>query len=141
MLNQQVKQRLVMTLNQNWRFEMIKSEIITSLSKQLTHLPEKVIADSVNHIIDHMSNTLSHGNRIEVRGFGSFSVRYHPPRNAHNPKTGEKVKADAKYTPHFKPGKELREKVDASKHLYALKLSDNDDDEDEERGAYGGSAF
>ena len=81
----------------------------------MTHLPEKQVTDSINHILELMSEALINGKRIEIRGFGSFSLHYRPPRNAHNPKTGEKVITDAKYSPHFKPGKELRERVDASK--------------------------
>ena len=94
---------------------MIKSELIESLAAKMTHLPEKQVADSINHILELMSEALINGKRIEVRGFGSFSLHYRPPRNAHNPKTGEKVVTKAKYSPHFKPGKELRERVDASK--------------------------
>ena len=67
-----------------------------------------------------MSEALINNQRIEIRGFGSFSLHYRPPRNAHNPKTGEKVVTMAKYSPHFKPGKELRERVDASREKYEL---------------------
>ena len=94
---------------------MIKSELIANIAAKMTNLPEKQVADSVNKILDIMSRELVKGNRIEIRGFGSFSLHYRPPRNAHNPKTGEKVVTEAKYSPHFKPGKELRERVDASK--------------------------
>ena len=94
---------------------MIKSELIANIAAKMTDLPEKQVADSVNKILDIMSRELIKGNRIEIRGFGSFSLHYRPPRNAHNPKTGEKVITEAKYSPHFKPGKELRERVDASK--------------------------
>ncbi len=90
---------------------MIKSELIASLAADMTHLPEKRIMEGVNLILQTMSNALVHGERIEIRGFGSFSLRYHPPRNAHNPKTGEKVVTKGKHTPHFKPGKALRERV------------------------------
>jgi integration host factor subunit beta len=94
---------------------MIKSELIANLAAKMTHLPEKQVTESVNHILELMSDALIQGKRIEIRGFGSFSLHYRPPRNAHNPKTGEKVVTEAKYSPHFKPGKELRERVDASK--------------------------
>lgn len=94
---------------------MIKSELIASLSEKLTQLSEKQVAESVNHLVNMMSNSLTQGQRIEIRGFGSFSLHYRPPRNAHNPKTGEKVVTEPKHSPHFKPGKELRERVDASK--------------------------
>lgn len=94
---------------------MIKSELITNLTQKMTHLPEKDIASAVNLILDGMTDELCGNGRIEIRGFGSFSLHYRPPRNAHNPKTGEKVITQAKYSPHFKPGKELRELVDASR--------------------------
>lgn len=94
---------------------MIKSELISSIAAKMTHLPEKKVSESINYILELMSNELIKGNRIEIRGFGSFSLHYRPPRNAHNPKTGEKVITEAKYSPHFKPGKELRERVDASR--------------------------
>ena len=96
---------------------MIKSELIAKLAAKMTNLPEKQVADSINHILNIMSNELISGKRIEIRGFGSFSLHYRPPRNAHNPKTGEKVVTEGKYSPHFKPGKELRERVDASKKV------------------------
>ncbi|KTD19589.1 integration host factor subunit beta [Legionella londiniensis] len=94
---------------------MIKSELIANLAAKMTHLPEKQVTQCVNTILDLMSDALVQGQRIEIRGFGSFSLHYRPPRNAHNPKTGEKVVTEAKYSPHFKPGKELRERVDASR--------------------------
>ncbi len=93
---------------------MIKSELIANLAADMTHLPEKRIMESVNLILGEMSNALVNGKRIEVRGFGSFALRYRPPRNAHNPKTGEKIITEGKHTPHFKPGKELRARVTAS---------------------------
>lgn len=100
---------------------MIKSELIANIAAKMTDLPEKQVTDSVNKILDIMSRELVKGNRIEIRGFGSFSLHYRPPRNAHNPKTGEKVVTEAKYSPHFKPGKELRERVDASKSSKPIK--------------------
>jgi integration host factor subunit beta len=68
----------------------------------------------VKTMIDHMGNTLSNGERIEIRGFGSFSLHYRPPRVGRNPKTGDSVELAAKYVPHFKPGKEMRERVNDS---------------------------
>ena len=100
---------------------MIKSELIESLAAKMTHLPEKQITETVNCILEMMSDALISGKRIEIRGFGSFSLHYRPPRNAHNPKTGEKVVTEAKYSPHFKPGKELRERVDASRQHRPIK--------------------
>ena len=96
---------------------MIKSKLIHTLSEKLTHIPEKDVALAVHLILDEMSSTLGGGGRIEIRGFGSFSLHYRAPRQAHNPKTGEKVHTQAKYSPHFKPGKELRERVNATMHL------------------------
>lgn len=104
---------------------MIKSQLIESLAAQMTDLPEKQVADSINRILELMSNALITGQRIEIRGFGSFSLHYRPPRNAHNPKTGEKVITEEKYSPHFKPGKELRERVDMSRTTVMLR-SDED---------------
>lgn len=90
---------------------MVKSELIDLIANKQSNLTLKDIELSVNHILDCMGDTLTHGGRIEIRGFGSFNLHYRPSRNAHNPKTGEKVETDAKHTPHFKPGKELRERV------------------------------
>jgi integration host factor subunit beta len=67
---------------------------------------------SVKMILDALSETLAKGDRIEIRGFGSFSLNYRPPRLGRNPKSGVKVEVPAKYVPHFKAGKELRERVD-----------------------------
>ncbi|WP_419419866.1 integration host factor subunit beta [Legionella sp. D16C41] len=103
---------------------MIKSELIASLASKMTHLPEKQVTDSINRILELMSDALVKGQRIEIRGFGSFSLHYRPPRNAHNPKTGEKVVTEAKYSPHFKPGKELRERVDASRDKIELEAEE-----------------
>ncbi|WP_028388946.1 integration host factor subunit beta [Legionella fairfieldensis] len=103
---------------------MIKSELIAKLAAKMTHLPEKQVADCVNHILELMAKSLVENQRIEIRGFGSFSLHYRPPRNAHNPKTGEKVVTEAKYSPHFKPGKELRERVDASRAKIPLRNED-----------------
>lgn len=99
---------------------MIKSELIELIAARMTHLSEKQVADGINKIIELLSHALINGQRIEIRGFGSFSLHYRPPRNAHNPKTGEKVVTEAKYSPHFKPGKELRDRVNASREQYPL---------------------
>jgi len=111
---------------------LIKSQLIAEISKKLSHLPEKDIALAINSIIEQMSDILSRGGRIEIRGFGSFSLHYRPPRKAHNPKTGEKLITEPKYAVHFKPGKELRERVNGSRHIpLREKLTDADDDEGE----------
>ncbi len=94
---------------------MIKSDLITTLSFKFTQYPEKVVAQCVNEIISMMGDALVDGTRIEIRGFGTFSLRYRPPRRARNPKTGETLQTKPKYTPHFKPGKELRIRIDESR--------------------------
>ena len=100
---------------------MVKSELIQKLANRQNALLLKDIEVAVNHILDRMSDTLCQGERIEIRGFGSFAPRYRPPRRAHNPRTGERVFTSAKYTPHFKPGKEMRERVDQSRLTIPLK--------------------
>ena len=92
---------------------MTKSELIESIAAKQSHLPFRDIEQSIKTLLDQMSNSLSSGQRIEIRGFGSFSLHYRPPRIGRNPKTGESVSLPGKYVPHFKPGKELRERVDA----------------------------
>lgn len=99
---------------------MIKSELIDAIAAKMTNLPEKLVGDGVNHVLELMSNALIANQRIEIRGFGSFSLHYRPPRNAHNPKTGVKVVTEAKYSPHFKPGKEMRERVNLSKDTHPI---------------------
>ena len=91
---------------------MTKSELIEILAAKNSHLNHKDVELAVKSLIEQMSQSLSTGNRIEIRGFGSFSLHYRPPRMGRNPKTGEAVALAAKYVPHFKPGKELRERVD-----------------------------
>ena len=68
-------------------------------------------------ILDAMAKSLAQGQRIEIRGFGSFGLNYRPPRTGRNPKSGEKVQVPAKYVPHFKAGKELRERVDSQEQI------------------------
>ena len=99
---------------------MIKSELIKQIASRMMHVPEHKVAESVNHLLDSIGNTLINGNRVEVRGFGSFSVHLCKPRQAHNPKTGEKVITEPKHTVHFKPGKELKERVNASRNQYPI---------------------
>ena len=110
---------------------LIKSQLIAEISQKMSHLPEKDVALSVNSIIEQMSAKLSQGGRIEIRGFGSFCLHYRPPRKAHNPKTGEKLITQPKYAVHFKPGKELREFVNASRDI-ALQDADMGDADDSE---------
>ena len=93
---------------------MTKSELIEILVDRHDQLSVKDIELSVKTMLDHMTESLSQGDRIEIRGFGIFSLHYRAPRTGRNPKTGESVALDAKYVPHFKPGKELREQVNDS---------------------------
>lgn len=91
---------------------MTKSELIEALSRKLDHLAYRDIELSVKNMLETMSKSLSRGERVEIRGFGSFSLHHRPARIGRNPKTGESVALPAKHVPHFKPGKELRERVD-----------------------------
>lgn len=91
---------------------MTKSELIEKIVDQQTQLSARDVEVAVKMILDHMAEALSKGERIEIRGFGSFSLHYRAARSGRNPKTGEKVDLSGKYVPHFKPGKELRERVD-----------------------------
>lgn len=93
---------------------MTKSELIERIAARQSQLSPKDVELAVKTIIEHMAQTLSAGERIEIRGFGSFSLHYRAPRVGRNPKTGESVGLSGKYVPHFKPGKELRERVNAS---------------------------
>ena len=90
---------------------MTKSKIIAMLALRQPQLSINDIELAVNAILENMTNALSHGKRIEIRGFGSFSTHYRPPRIGRNPRTGEAVSIPAKYVPYYKPGKELRERV------------------------------
>ena len=91
---------------------MTKSELIEALARQQPHLAQKDVELAVKCIIEKMNQALSSGERIEIRGFGSFSLHERPPRMGRNPKTGDSVALAKKYVPHFKPGKELRDRVD-----------------------------
>ena len=107
---------------------MTKSELIELLAQRQKHLNYKDVEFAVKVMIEHMAKTLAGGERIEIRGFGSFSLHYRPPRVGRNPKTGVSVPLSGKYVPHFKPGKELRERVNESK---AKIVEDTSPDEDE----------
>ncbi len=99
---------------------LTKSELIERIAQNQSHLPQKDVELSVKCLLEEMSNALANGERIEIRGFGSFSLHYRPPRIGRNPKTGEPVSLPGKYVPHFKPGKELRDRVNG-----ALKQGDS----------------
>ena len=91
---------------------MTKSDLIARLAERFPQLVAKDADLAVKMILDAMSEALVKGDRIEIRGFGSFSLNYRPPRVGRNPKSGEKVDVPEKWVPHFKAGKELRERVD-----------------------------
>lgn len=91
---------------------MTKSELIAQLAERFPQLVAKDADYAVKMILDAMTDALARGDRIEIRGFGSFALNYRPPRTGRNPKSGERVLVPEKYVPHFKAGKELRERVD-----------------------------
>lgn len=90
---------------------MTRSELITRLALRQHHLQATDVDMAVRLLLESMAEALAEGRRIEIRGFGSFSLHYRPPRLARNPKSGESVPVAAKFVPHFKPGKRLRERV------------------------------
>lgn len=93
---------------------MTKSELIERIAERQSQLSIKDVELAVKAVLEQMSQTLSSGERIEIRGFGSFSLHYREPRQGRNPKTGETVELAGKHVPHFKPGKEMRERVNQS---------------------------
>ena len=96
---------------------MTKSELIEAIARKQRHLPAKDVELAVKHVLELMSESLANGQRIEIRGYGSFSLHYRPARMGRNPKTGEGVALAGKHVPHFKPGKDLRERVNNGRHL------------------------
>ena len=93
---------------------MTKSELIARLAERYSQLVAKDAEYAVRTVLDAMARALADCNRIEIRGFGSFALSYRPPRMGRNPKSGEQVLVPEKRVPHFKPGKQLRESVDAA---------------------------
>lgn len=93
---------------------MTKSELIENIAANQTQLSVRDVELAIKAILDMMTDSLAEGDRIEIRGFGSFSLHYRSPRIGRNPKTGDKVELSGKYVPHFKPGKDLRERVNAT---------------------------
>jgi integration host factor subunit beta len=93
---------------------MTRSDLVTRLAERFAQLTQRDTEFAVKTILDTMSDALARGYRIEIRGFGSFALNYRPPRTGRNPKSGDKVSVPAKWVPHFKAGKELRERVDQS---------------------------
>ncbi|WP_100256662.1 MULTISPECIES: integration host factor subunit beta [Reinekea] len=93
---------------------MTKSELIERIVDRQGQLSVRDVELAIKTMLDHMAQALAAGERIEIRGFGSFSLHYRSPRVGRNPKTGESVELEGKFVPHFKPGKELRESVNDS---------------------------
>lgn len=93
---------------------MTKSELIEQIAMKQPELSAKQVEAAVKLILEQITDTLSEKGRVEIRGFGSFSLHYREPRQGRNPKTGDPVSLDGKFVPHFKPGKELREQVNVS---------------------------
>jgi integration host factor subunit beta len=100
-----------MMLNDQGGRALTKSELIEKLAEKTPHLPAKDVELCVKGVLERMSQALAHGERVEIRGFGSFALHFRPPRVGRNPKTGKGVALPGKHVPHFKPGKELRERV------------------------------
>lgn len=94
---------------------MTKSELIETLINKQHYVPQAMVEGAVKQILDNMTHSLSEGTRIEIRGFGSFSLHHRKARIGRNPKTGESVSLKQKSVPHFKPGKDLREQVNESR--------------------------
>lgn len=94
---------------------MIKSELIKKLAAANPHLFQRDVERVVNTVFEEITQALERGERVELRGFGAFSVRNRPPRQGRNPRTGDSVTVKEKHVPFFKTGKELRERVDGKK--------------------------
>lgn len=104
---------------------MTKSELIARLAERFPQLVAKDAELAVKVILDAMAEALARGDRIEIRGFGSFSLNHRPPRVGRNPRSGERVDVPEKWVPHFKAGKELRERVDEA-DLAGVTLASNE---------------
>ena len=93
---------------------MIKSELIQRIAVDNPHLYQRDVERIINTIFGEIANALSKGDRVELRGFGAFSVKHRPARTGRNPRTGAPVNVAAKRVPFFKTGKELREKLNTN---------------------------
>ena len=93
---------------------MTKSELIESIARNQSHLSEKDVELVVKGILSHITTALASGDRVEVRGFGSFSLNYRAARKGRNPKTGESLQLQESHVIHFKPGKQLKERINAT---------------------------
>ena len=94
---------------------MVKSELVSALNEKLPELQIRDVELALNCVLEQMADALVHGERIEIRGFGSFDCRHRPSRIARNPKTSESVNLPAKVAVHFKPGKEMRDRVNTAR--------------------------
>lgn len=92
---------------------MIKSELVQIIADRNPHLYQRDVENIVNAVLDEITQTLAAGDRVELRGFGAFSVKNRPAREGRNPRTGEMVKVEEKWVPFFKTGKELRERLNS----------------------------
>ena len=99
---------------------MIKSELVRALNEKLPELQVRNVESAVNCMLNQMSEALAKGKRIEIRGFGGFDLHHRPPRIARNPKTGETVTLPAKVALHFKPGKDMKDRVNAARDQYSI---------------------
>ena len=100
---------------------MTRSELIVALASRFPSLVAKDAEIAVKAILDAIGGALARGDRVEIRGFGSFGLNYRPPRTGRNPKSGELVNVPGRYVPHFKAGKEMRERVERASPLPPLR--------------------
>ena len=94
---------------------MVRSELVRALNEKLPGSQLDDVESAVNCLLKHMADALVQGERIEIRSFGSFNLHHRPPRSARNPRTGEMFQLPEKVAVHFKPGKELKDRVNASR--------------------------
>ena len=99
---------------------MVKSDLMNALNEKLPELQKRDVELALNCILGQLENALVQGGRIEIRGFGSFDIRHRPPRIARNPKSGEALYLPAKVAIHFKPGKEMRDRVNAASDTFGI---------------------
>ena len=99
---------------------MVKSELVRALNEKLPDIQLDDVESAVNCLLKHMADALVQGERIEIRGFGSFNLHHRPPRSARNPKTGEMFQLPAKVVLHFKPGKDMKDRVNAAREQYVV---------------------
>ena len=93
---------------------MIKSELVQRIAERNPHLYQRDVENVINAILDEIAEAMARGDRVELRGFGAFSVKNRPARTGRNPRTGEAVEVEEKWVPFFKTGKELRERLNVA---------------------------